>query len=603
MDLKTAKPTIRRHLFAVLLGASLLAIRDTHAAPLGTAFTYQGQLKQEGVPIDSLVDFEFTLWGAETGGLMIGAVDSHSGVDVVGGLFTVQLDFGDSAFTGDARWLEIAVRSPHDPTATGPFTTLTPRQPLTATPYALNTRGVSVGDGDNVGIGTRFPGYPLDVQTHDATRAISAANWTPEGSAVQGLALASSGECQGLWGQTLSSEGTGVLGWASNTTGMTYGVYGKSQSDSGTGVYGLAGAFGGATIGVSGMSVSNSGTGVYGLASSSSGSTTGVRGRTLSDSGSGVYGWAGASSGATFGVRAKSDSDTGTGVFGLASASTGTTYGVYGETRSSGGYAGYFKGGRNYFGGNIGIGTASPGAKLELGGADANIKMFESGGSPFVEIGDNTTAKAYLQWWSPSGRLLLYSSAHAYPVAIGPTGTGGLFVDTEGNGSNVGIGTEAPLFKLHVNGIAGKPGGGSWANSSDRRLKKNVHTLDGALDRLLRLRSVSYEYQDPESINELPGVHIGMIAQEVEEVFPAWVEEGAHGYKTLTFRGFEALTVEALRELRAEKDRELASHEERLAAVERENGKLQARNANLEERIAHLEALVAQFAAQPVPGQ
>ena len=47
-----------------------------------------------------------------------------------------------------------------------------------------------------------------------------------------------------------------------------------------------------------------------------------------------------------------------------------------------------------------------------------------------------------------------------------------------------------------------------------------------------------------------------MIAQEVEEVFPDWVSEGGHGYKTVTFRGFEALTVEALRDLREEKDRQ-----------------------------------------------
>ena len=40
----------------------------------------------------------------------------------------------------------------------------------------------------------------------------------------------------------------------------------------------------------------------------------------------------------------------------------------------------------------------------------------------------------------------------------------------KGNG-NVGIGDEDPDFLLEVNGTAGKPGGGSWSNSSDRRLK------------------------------------------------------------------------------------------------------------------------------------
>ena len=53
---------------------------------------------------------------------------------VTNGLFTVTLDFGTAAFQGDARWLQIAVR----PTGGGSYTTLAPRQALTATPYAMS---------------------------------------------------------------------------------------------------------------------------------------------------------------------------------------------------------------------------------------------------------------------------------------------------------------------------------------------------------------------------------------------------------------------------------------------------------------------------------
>jgi hypothetical protein len=134
---------------------------------------------------------------------------------------------------------------------------------------------------------------------------------------------------------------------------------------------------------------------------------------------------------------------------------------------------------------------------------------------------------------------------------------------------NVGIATTAPAFTLHVNGTAGKPGGGSWAAASDSRLKKNVEDLKGVLGKLLQLHGVTFEYKDPEAINELPGTQVGMIAQEVEKVFPNWVDEGADGYKRLTFRGFEALVVEALRELRDEKDAKIASLEERLERLER----------------------------------
>jgi hypothetical protein len=111
---------------------------------------------------------------------------------------------------------------------------------------------------------------------------------------------------------------------------------------------------------------------------------------------------------------------------------------------------------------------------------------------------------------------------------------------------------------MQIYGNAGKPGGGSWSTTSDARLKRDVQDLDDSLERLLALRDVSFESKDPEAVHELHGVQVGMIAQEVEQVFPDWVDEGEDGYKRLTFRGFEAVTVEALRELRAEKDTELA---------------------------------------------
>lgn len=148
---------------------------------------------------------------------------------------------------------------------------------------------------------------------------------------------------------------------------------------------------------------------------------------------------------------------------------------------------------------------------------------------------------------------------------------------------NVGIGTTSPQFLLHVNGSAGKPGGGSWAVASDSRLKKNVHSLDHALDRLLRLRGVRFQYNDPTAINELPGVQTGMIAQEVEQVFPNWVDSGAGGYKHVTFRGFEALTVEALRELREEKDSSVATLEARLLAlIERQQAQITRLQAEID---------------------
>ena len=104
------------------------------AAGLGTDFTYQGRLTQDGSPINVSCDLQFGLYDAATGGSQIGSTLSKTGVSVSKGLFTVSLDFGSSAFTGDARWLDVAVRCP---TGSGSYTTLAPRQLVSASPYAM----------------------------------------------------------------------------------------------------------------------------------------------------------------------------------------------------------------------------------------------------------------------------------------------------------------------------------------------------------------------------------------------------------------------------------------------------------------------------------
>ena len=65
---------------------------------------------------------------------------------------------------------------------------------------------------------------------------------------------------------------------------------------------------------------------------------------------------------------------------GVAAAGTGTNYGVYGSTSSFSGYAGYFEGGRNYFEGDVGIGTESPNYDLHvIGNRDRAIYGTTSG--------------------------------------------------------------------------------------------------------------------------------------------------------------------------------------------------------------------------------
>lgn len=116
-------------------------------------------------------------------------------------------------------------------------------------------------------------------------------------------------------------------------------------------------------------------------------------------------------------------------------------------------------------------------------------------------------------------------------------------------------------LKLACNGDAAKPGGGSWSVLSDQRTKQNIRPLRGALDRVLALQGYTFEYTPAAQADglALPGEQIGLVAQQVEQVFPDWVGEDTNGTKYVTERGTTALFVEALRELRAEKDAEIAA--------------------------------------------
>ena len=60
---------------------------------------------------------------------------------------------------------------------------------------------------------------------------------------------------------------------------------------------------------------------------------------------------------------------------------------------------------------------------------------------------------------------------------------------------------------------------------------------------------MSFQWKEPEKFGNQTGAQVGLVADEVEEVFPDWVGVDATGYKTLTIRGFEALAIEALREM------------------------------------------------------
>lgn len=121
-----------RHLWLLFVLTGLLA--GSRAVAQGTAFTYQGSLADGAAAANGTYDLRLTIFDAATGGNAIGNVTELTGQVVAEGLFTVTIDPGASVFTGQARWLELQVRS----TGTPAYTTITPRQALTPTPYAIH---------------------------------------------------------------------------------------------------------------------------------------------------------------------------------------------------------------------------------------------------------------------------------------------------------------------------------------------------------------------------------------------------------------------------------------------------------------------------------
>ncbi|MBY0111373.1 MAG: tail fiber domain-containing protein [Phycisphaerales bacterium] len=171
-------------------------------------------------------------------------------------------------------------------------------------------------------------------------------------------------------------------------------------------------------------------------------------------------------------------------------------------------------------------------------------------------------------------------------LIIGDDNTPGASVDYFTIGTIPG-GSWNPTFGFRSDGFASKPGGGTWAAISDPRTKHDVSPLKGTLDRLLTLRGYQYYYNDAEIKNgrALPGLQIGLMADEVERVFPDWVTRDRDGIRMVTERSTTALMVEALRDLRAEKDEQ----------IERQKRQIE----DLQTRMQRLEALLEEQRRRP----
>ncbi len=275
--------------------------------PVDNWFTYQGYLEDDGIPINDTCDFLFSLWDSSgtgippSGGAQIGSTETIPSLTVTDGLFSYPLNasdsFGDEAFNGQRRYLAIAVRCP---AGGGSYTTLAPRQLLTAAPYALGVRpGAIISDTQNNALltvintnDTQTLGSAISARGNAPTAPTIAAYHDGTGHALYG----SSDSGYPTGGGVNNGAGTGVRGSSTDGTG----VYGSTGSTNGMGVVGVQsgyltsdlggwwkpGGFFGGRNGVVGVTKANVGVAVLGWDQSASG---GWAGQFISDNGSGVY--------------------------------------------------------------------------------------------------------------------------------------------------------------------------------------------------------------------------------------------------------------------------------------------------------------------------
>jgi len=216
--LRWAAP-IKRSLLALSI-AVLFAALHALGAPVSTSWTYQGQLRRSGAPYTGICNFQFRLWDDATAGTQTGSTLPINGVVVTNGLFSAALDFG-AQFSGGAQWLGTSVQCSGD----GGFTSLNPRQAITAAPYALGLR----------------PGATIS-QDSDVFPALSGYNGSLSGIGITAIghigldAVPVGDDSIGVRGEGSGANGAGVFG--KNNYGGGPGVRGLRQSVKGAGIYG-----------------------------------------------------------------------------------------------------------------------------------------------------------------------------------------------------------------------------------------------------------------------------------------------------------------------------------------------------------------------------
>ena len=474
-------------LLIVILVSSAIAV-----AAQTTEFTYQGSLTSAGNPASGNHDFEFRLFSVDTGGSAISTLQRLN-VPVVSGVFSVKLDFGVQ-FPGANRYLEIGVR----PAGGGSFTTLSPRQLVNSAPYSV--RSLNAVNADNA---TQLGGFAATGFIQNTTGQQPTSNFNISGNGNIGGRL----RVEGIPSGSLASFG-GSGSFQIDANGMTGGRLAVIEN----GNVGIGTSAPAAKLHVSGAGI--------------------VRTRVNSDSNAGL--------GLALNDQPK---------WSVATV-TGGQFQIFND--ALGQNALWINSSDN----NVGIGTTSPAGKFHVSQSTSALRFSnESGVSAlrvensavdsrsFISLGDDATAwQLRIDGPTPNPQNFFDN----FSIQNASTGQVALTICCKDT-PRVGIGMTNPIVTFEV-----KPGGGAladfWNTRSSIKLKENILPIKSALNKVLSLRGVSFDYKDSKKHS------LGFIAEEVQAVLPEVVQFAPNSTDALglDYSRITPVVVEAVKEQQAE---------------------------------------------------
>ncbi len=579
-----------------LIGALVLGFfAAVHpASGQGTAFTYQGRLNDGAGPANGSYDLQFAIYGSATGANDGFANQTNSATVVSNGLFVVTLDFGPGIFTGPDRWLEIGVRT----NGGGGFATLSPRQKLTPTPYAIMAGSAgTLASGGLTGFRVESlppgPSYSnvVDVAGGSPINGASgvAATVSGGGAVVNGFPFPNQADADfgtvsgGLWNIVTSGYGTIGGGFDNRASGIQFATVSGGDQNTASGYY---------------TTVSG---GQQNMASGTNSTVSGGYGNTASGAGAFIGG------GGTDGVNFSGNTASGAvsvvgGGMGNSSGDYATVGGGSGNN-SSGNFATVPGGENNTAVGNYSF-AAGFRAKANHQGsfvwADSeNVDFVSTTNDQFliragggVGINKNNPAAtldvsgtARIQGannWdvnNTEGDFRVGNDVQRFKIGVATdgSGTGDVWMRAQGGTARVFIktpgGTTFYSNEGQTAGVSLAANGTAWAVVSDRNVKKDFAAINSVqiLEKLAAMPITQWHYKW-ETSDVTP--HIGPMAQDFKAAFYPGTDD-----KSITTQEADGVALAAIQGLnekvesqRAElnrKESEIADLKQRMEVLER----------------------------------